>query len=51
MGIPKSTLRTTWKQAEKIKKSCRSATRMRAGKVTQIRMPIMENWKDAGSLD
>jgi hypothetical protein len=38
IGIPKQTLRTTWKQGEKI-----SAIRITASKITQIRAPIMEN--------
>jgi hypothetical protein len=42
MGIPKSTSKTTRKQAEKIKESCKSALRMTASKITQIRAPIME---------
>jgi predicted aconitase len=41
MGIPKSTLRTIRKQADKIKESCKDA-RMTASKITQIRAPIME---------
>jgi hypothetical protein len=41
-GISESTLRTTMIQAEKIKESCKSAMRMTASKITQIRPPIME---------
>jgi hypothetical protein len=42
MGIPKSTLRTVRKQADKTKQSCKSAMRMTATKITQIRALIME---------
>jgi hypothetical protein len=42
MEIPEWTLRTIKKQAEKIKASCKSATRMMASKIIQIRVPIME---------
>jgi hypothetical protein len=41
-GIPESTPRTIRKEADKIKESCKSAARMTANKVTQIRTPIME---------
>jgi hypothetical protein len=41
-GIPESILRTIRKQADKIKESCKSAMRMMASKITQIRVPIME---------
>jgi hypothetical protein len=41
-GIPESTLRTIRKQADKNKESCKSATRMTASKITQIRTPIIE---------
>jgi transposase-like protein len=41
-GISESTLRTIRNQAEKIKESCKSVTRMTASKITQIRPPIME---------
>jgi hypothetical protein len=33
-GIPESTLRTTRKQADKIKENCKSATRMTDSKIT-----------------
>jgi hypothetical protein len=42
MGIPKSTSRSTRKQADKIKESCESAVRMMASKITQITVPITE---------
>jgi hypothetical protein len=41
-GISESTLRTVRNQAEKIKESCKSATRMTASKITRIRPPIVE---------
>jgi hypothetical protein len=41
-GISESTLRTIRNQAEKIKESCKSATRMSTTKITQIRAPVME---------
>jgi hypothetical protein len=37
VGIPELTLRTIRKQADKIKESCKSAMRMMASKITQIR--------------
>jgi transposase-like protein len=42
MGISESTLRTIRKQADKVKESCKSATRMTASKITQIKASIME---------
>jgi hypothetical protein len=42
MGIPESTLRTIRKEAEKIKESCKSATRMTASKITQMWVLIMK---------
>jgi hypothetical protein len=41
-GISESTSRTTRKQADKIKDSCKSATRMTSSKIIQIRAQIME---------
>lgn len=38
-GVPESTLRTIRKQADKIMESRKSATRMNAREVTQIRVP------------
>jgi hypothetical protein len=37
-----STLRSIRNQADKIKESCKSATRMTTAKITQIRAPILE---------
>jgi hypothetical protein len=42
MGIPESTSRTVREQDEKIKESCKSAVRMTASKVTQVRVLIVE---------
>jgi glucosamine 6-phosphate synthetase-like amidotransferase/phosphosugar isomerase protein len=45
MGIPKLTLRTIRKQAEKLKKSCKSAMRITASKIKQIRTLIVEKFE------
>jgi hypothetical protein len=42
LGIPKVTLTTIRKQAEKIKERCKSATRMMVNKITQVRVTVME---------
>jgi hypothetical protein len=42
MRIPRSTLRTIRKQAQKIKESFKSATRMMPSKITKMEVPIME---------
>jgi hypothetical protein len=42
MGTTEATLRTTRKQAEEILERCKSAKRMTANKITEIRTPIME---------
>jgi transposase-like protein len=51
MGIPRSTLRIIRKQALEVKESCKSAMRIMASKITQIRAPINEETgKDADSV-
>jgi hypothetical protein len=41
-GLSESTLMSIRNQADKIKESCKSATRMTTAKITQIRAPILE---------
>jgi hypothetical protein len=42
MGILQSTVGIVRKEAEQIKASCKSATRMMGSKITKIRLPLME---------
>lgn len=43
--IPESTFRTIRKQADEIRKSCKSATRMTTSRTTEIGTPVMEKLK------
>jgi hypothetical protein len=42
MGIPRSTLRIIRKQAVKVMESSKSAMRMMASEITQIRAPVIK---------